>query len=153
FRRSVIPRAPRPGRRRASLFHIDTGRPGKGGPDRNSRAGGEGTGRMITSTLKKMRPQRPHLAILVVLLVCSFGLTAVIAHQAVQAARNEQKATITTVLGYVDRIADEFDKSSSAALRAAFTNAFAGIFNRFDDAGTPLDSTQVLAGFDNRYLC
>jgi signal transduction histidine kinase len=108
---------------------------------------------MITSTLKKMRPQRPHLAYLVVLLVCSFGLTGVIAYQAIAAARGEREASISAVLGYIDRSAEEFDRSSSGALRAAFTNAFAGIFDRFDEAGTPLDSTAVLEGFNSAYVC
>ena len=53
---------------------------------------------MITSTLKKMRPQRPHLAVLVVLLVCSFAMTGVIAYHAVVAASNDSIVTTSSIV-------------------------------------------------------
>lgn len=45
---------------------------------------------MITSTLKRMQPNRPHLAVLVVLLVCALVLTGFLAYQGYDANNNQR---------------------------------------------------------------
>ena len=106
---------------------------------------------MITSTLKKMRPQRPHLAYLVVLLVCSFALTGVIAYQAFAAAHGERTASNTAIRQYVTRLGDDFEKASSGILLMAYANAVQGIVKEFGEE--PLTEADLLAGFNTKSLC
>jgi signal transduction histidine kinase len=106
---------------------------------------------MITSTLKQMRPQRPHLAYLVVLLVCSFAMTGVIAYQALEAADGERQASTSLIQLYMNRIADDFQTRTSGMLVSAYAGAVDGIVRDF--GGEPLDHARLLAGFKREYLC
>src|SRR5690606_13500154 len=86
-----------------------------------------------------------------VLLVCSFALTGVIAYQAFAASHGERRASTNAVLIYVGQVADDFERTTSAMLRIAFANSVAGIVGSFGEE--PLDSAQILAGFNSMYVC
>jgi len=79
---------------------------------------------VITSILRKMRPQRPHLAVLVVLLLASFALTGLVTWQAYDAALGEKTRAEDGLRRYASQIGDGYRRNAEAILINSLTRAF-----------------------------
>ncbi|MGH7505995.1 MAG: sensor histidine kinase [Longimicrobiales bacterium] len=96
-------------------------------PSRPTAGGGEEAGRVITSILKKMRPQRPHLAALVVLLLFSFTLTGLVAWQAYDAARGEKVRAEDGLRRYAAQIGDSYRRNAEPILIESLIRMFKSV--------------------------
>lgn len=71
---------------------------------------------MITSILKRMQPNRPHLAILVVLLVCTLVLTGFLAYQGYDAGRSQRLQAEDRLRDWAKQAAHKLDERLQTAL-------------------------------------
>jgi signal transduction histidine kinase len=106
---------------------------------------------VITSILRKMQPQRPHLTVLVVLLLCSFGLTGVVAYQAYRASRGEQAAALAALRGYARDFGDDYRRNLETMAFSVLEAAFEPMRNEATD--TPITVARVLELFDETAIC
>jgi signal transduction histidine kinase len=98
-----------------------------------------------------MQPQRPHLTVLVVLLLCSFGLTAIVAYQAYRASRGEQSAALTALRGYAGAFGEIYRRNAETLLIEGLGAAFGGVLALAQDGDLP--ATGVLEAFSEERLC
>jgi signal transduction histidine kinase len=106
---------------------------------------------VITSILRKMQPQRPHLTVLVVLLLCSFGLTGVVAYQAYRASRGEQAAALAALRGYARDFGDNYRRNLETVAIAVLRDAFEPVRSRAALGTVSADT--VLSAFLEAAVC
>jgi signal transduction histidine kinase len=107
---------------------------------------------VITSILKRMQPNRPHLALLVVLLLCSVVLSVVLAWQGYDASRN-QRAQAEGMLS--DWAAIALDTWHERVQTTLFTSTYhalgPGVAAGDEDGGRRLD--RFASGIEIHALC
>jgi signal transduction histidine kinase len=86
--------------------------------------GSEEAARVITSTLKRMQPNRPHLAVLVVLLLGSLLLTIFLAYQGFDATKNQRLQAEMTLRDWAQLAAVKWDERVQPFLYNSIYHAF-----------------------------
>ena len=106
---------------------------------------------MITSTLKRMQPNRPHLAVLVVLLVCALVLTGFLAYQGYDASNNQRVQAEQMLREWAQIAAADWDE---VVQRAVSQNIFFAIRPGFRaGAADPPDPAAASELFELHLLC
>lgn len=108
---------------------------------------------MITSILQRMQPNRPHLAILVVLLLCSVLLTGFLTYQGYDAARNQRLQAEQSLRDWAQLAASEWHSRVQQYLYQGLYWGFSPALYGFDPAMPAPTLEHVVANVPLSSIC
>jgi signal transduction histidine kinase len=120
------------------------------GSSRNGAAAGRPAPAALTAVLRRLQPRRPHLEIIIALLVLVFGLTGWLAYEAAATAREARQRAEDTLENYAQLAADAVVEHSQQLAYQTWRRVFRDVLEAEREG---LEPARVLERLDYAEAC